>query len=961
MHIKNFFLSFLILTIELTSNVQAAKFIRNEQTLSCLDRSSIPFSDKCSTITLTPCPTDRFQSFTESFEWNIIPVNSSLKNSPIIIKSDKFCLSALPNSNNINACSCDSAATNQQWILNNDGVLNNVDSGKCLGLVGDKVALGTCQAWKFYHVAPHAVNLYTSKEFTGKQEKLLVNTYTSKSLPAEIFSSAFSLEIPPGFEFIVNKSNNKVEIFESDIAQMSPIDSLDSIIIRLKPGMIIYEEPAYFGASKFMKVGPSELLPTMNLGSALVSEGFRGVFWSNSNFTGNNIGLFESIANFTGAPVDAKQLSVASLDISATACQNECGSSGTCSSDGTCTCKPGFTGDRCERCLPGFFGPTCQECNAKCNKICDDGLAGTGECKCNPGFTGETCNQCAPGFFGNGNKCEECQCGNGTCDEQGSCSCNAGFLLDPKNNRCMDCKEGFYKSGKECKLCAPGCESCEAETGKCQCLPNLKSSDDGLCEPNPTCLADEYFNTDLQECSKCDPTCETCFGPGVGECLKCQPSMVYLEGSCILLTQTTEGKCSPSAVNQAFVIDNSKRTCETCPSSCLDCSIPNFSEVSLIEEVQCTKCMPGFFLNNGTCIINCPENKYADNTDLVCKDCDTSCASCKGPKGNECITCSNENFFALDGVCSSTQCPSGFIALNTTCTKCHSDCTECTGPEINQCTKCPPNRPIIKDGQCVEVCPMGTYADETGCQKCNADCSSCVGSRPDQCLGCSDQSKILLGGSCSGSCPAGSELIKSERLCQNLVTEDILPPEKTKEDQKQDNYFNTSKGLEWWMVLLIVLGSILFLIISVMIMRCCAVRRRKKKTKEFGEQIDDNVVNDNLKTMLRNAREPSQPEMSHDPRPALRPHEIENPLNQRAAERHQKTMSISSDDYNKWKKKLTKSNKDWGGFNNIANTEGSNSGHRNSKRSIRSTNSISTKRSYNLPLNIDGSREGNWV
>ncbi|CAI2169143.1 15334_t:CDS:2 [Funneliformis geosporum] len=912
MHVKNFFLSFLILTIEFTynNNVQAAKFIRNEQTLSCLDRSSIPFSKSCTRVDLTPCPTDRFSRFPESLEWNLIPINSSLTNTELIIKSDKFCLSTLSNSNNIEACSCDNG-TNQKWTLNSDGVLSSVDSRKCLGFVGDKVALGPCQAWKVYHVASNAVNLYISKEFTGKPNKLLANNYTSQTLPAEIFLSEFSLEIPPGFEFIVNKKNNKVEKFESDIAQMPPIDSLDSIIIRLKAGIIMYEEPAYFGASKFMKAGPLELLPTMKIGSALVSEGFRGVFWPNSNFTGNNIGLFESIANFTGAPVDSKQLSIASLDISATACKNECGSSGTCSFEGICTCKPGFTGDRCEQCLSGFFGPTCQECNAKCNKFCDDGLAGTGECKCKLGYTGENCDQCAPGFFGN--KCEECKCGNGTCDEQGTCSCNAGFSLDI-SKKCVDCERGFYKSGNECKLCSPSCETCEAETGKCQCLPTFKSTDDLTCVSNLNCLPTEFFDTATQTCVPCDPSCETCFGSGAGECLECKSLTVYIEGTCIPISQFTDGKCSPSA---AFIVDNAKQSCEPCPSSCFDCSIPGFNASSTIEDLQCTRCMPGFFLESGECVEFCPENKFADKTDLICK------------------------------------------VLNSTCTKCHPDCTECSGPEINQCTKCPPNRPIIKDGQCVEVCPMGTYADESGCNKCNEDCSSCVGPSPDQCLGCNDQSKVLLGGSCSGSCPSGSELIKSERLCQNLVTEEILPPEKTKEEQKQEYFFNKTKGIEWWHILLIVLGSILFLIIGVLLLRCVAVKRRQKKTKEFGEQFDDNVVSKNLKKMLRNAREvPSQPEMSHDPKSALKPHEIEDPLNQKAAERHQKTMSITTDDYNKWKN--SKSAKDWERIIKNANTEGyrynsGNSSYRNSKRSTRSTNSISTKRSYALPP------DDNWL
>jgi hypothetical protein len=97
---------------------------------------------------------------------------------------------------------------------------------------------------------------------------------------------------------------------------MSPISSLTSIVsVKLKPGMIIYEYPAYFSASEFIKVGDQNASSSI-IGSVLIPEGLRGIIWSNSNFTGDNLGLFESIANFTGVSVATKQDFAASLDIS---------------------------------------------------------------------------------------------------------------------------------------------------------------------------------------------------------------------------------------------------------------------------------------------------------------------------------------------------------------------------------------------------------------------------------------------------------------------------------------------------------------------------------------------------------------------------------------------------------------------------------------------------------------------
>ncbi|RIA86199.1 insulin-like growth factor binding protein [Glomus cerebriforme] len=995
-------LSFLILIINLTYNVHAAKFIRNAQTLTCLDLTSPPSSSSCTPVTLNSCPADRFIQFSDTLKWNLIPLDSSMpltNNSDIMIGSNdnQFCLSTA--SNNVQVCPCDNGIA-QKWILSNDRIYSAANN-ECLGVVGERVSVGNCQvgngptSWNIYHVAPNAVNLYLNPGFGDKPQQLFVNTYNSQFLPSEIFSAPFSLEIPPGFEFIIDSGNNNVMKFDFDISLMSPINSLTSIItVKLKPGMIIYEYPDYFSASKFMEVG-TQVPSNSIIGSVLVSEGFRGVIWSNSNFTGNNLGLFEPIANFTGVSIATKQDFVASLDVSGTKCKNECGSAGFCSDNGTCNCKPGFTGEKCDQCASGFFGPTCQKCNCATglNKdVCDDGLLGTGECKCNVGFEGDNCNQCAPGFFGI--NCKECECGyGGVCNDQGICSCNAGFDFDT-NNQCTVCKKGFIKSGNDCKACTPGCDVCN-ENGIClQCQPGLIASDNSGTCASTSCQPGTFLNNSTNTCTPCDNTCSACSGPGPGNCLQCQSPNFHLEGSCV--TTDRVGRCTSQNTNQHFFVNTDKNTCDACPNNCADCNFgPTFSITSsTADQVQCTKCKPGTFLSNGNCFENCPDGTYGDPTDFTCKVCDLSCANCKGPGTNECTKCPINNF-GLNGVCSSNLCPSGFIALNTICTKCHIDCLECSGPGINQCTKCPPNRPILtKDGQCIEICPMGTYADENGqCQKCHADCSSCVGPNNDQCLGCSDQTKVLLGGTCSGSCPAGSELNKIERLCQ-LNNEVFLPPgEVNKQEQS-----TTSKGLLWWHILLIALGSLIFLILFALLIRCLAVKRRKQKTQEFGDQIDENEVAQNLKNMLRNARGiPSQPEISHSPKSAMNPQEVDNEMTdttlppydnkdgesywRRKQQRHQKHMSITTDDYNNWKKNLK--SKDWEGFdivteeslsnnagysgynqekkNNYEEPSGSGNIYRNSKGSLRSNRSISTKRTYNVPVRRGDSWGENWI
>ncbi|CAJ0828318.1 2106_t:CDS:10 [Entrophospora sp. SA101] len=849
---------------------ELTKFIRNEQSKTCLQYASNS-TQSCTSIILTSCPVDRFGEISDLTKWNLISTNPSqpLSNSTeIFIESldNKLCLTTKSNSA-VQACPCDNGVT-QKWKLNSDDTFtSSSNNGKCLTMLADNLGLDTCQnnstpmSWKTYNVAPNAVNIYINPLFSGNTTQLVVDQYTSKTLPTSIFKSPFSLEIPPGFLFEIDSGKSDPIIYDSDIAQADPIKSLTStIIVKLKSGVVIYEQPAYFGNSEFFEVGASETTTqtkAIMIGSVMVPDGFRGVVWQSSNFSGTNLGLFEPVANFTGVSVATNQAPAGSFDISSASCTNECGSGGFCNEKKTCVCKNGFTGEKCDQCLPGFFGPNCQACQTSCGDptkfTCEDGLSGSGACKCKDGFTGEKCDQCLPGFFGT--NCQACNCGNGTCDDKGACSCNAGWANDPNDPKklCSTCDIGFFASGEDCKVCSSGCNSCEAQTGKCTvCKPSLALSTDDATKCVPaanSCTAGQYFDSASQLCQPCNTQCQTCYGPGPGDCLKCLPPLSYFNGGCLPQKPTNDGKCQLNvATQQAFFIDNSQGACEACPSSCTDCSIQGYTPQSPKESMTCSKCMPGFVLDNGKCVKTCSSNKFADK-DMTCKDCNSACKSCSGPLENQCLSCSNSANFAINGVCSPTPCPSSYVSLNTTCTKCHPDCAECSGPGINQCTKCPSNRPVLtKDGQCIEVCPMGTYLDSTGkCQQCNKKCSSCVGPDADQCLGCSNQSNVLIDGSCNSSCPPGTKLIKSERLCQNEENNQLVPPQPAA--NSGNDTAQEKKGLEWWHILIIILSIIIFLVGMVLLIRYLAVKRRKKQTDEFKEALDENHVKKQVRNL----------------------------------------------------------------------------------------------------------------
>ncbi|ELU03955.1 hypothetical protein CAPTEDRAFT_62597, partial [Capitella teleta] len=77
-----------------------------------------------------------------------------------------------------------------------------------------------------------------------------------------------------------------------------------------------------------------------------------------------------------------------------------------CDTTGRCRCKPGVTGDKCDRCMPNYFefGPNgCRECECLVEGSRDNNpecLPDTGTCQCKENVEGQNCDQCKPGFFG---------------------------------------------------------------------------------------------------------------------------------------------------------------------------------------------------------------------------------------------------------------------------------------------------------------------------------------------------------------------------------------------------------------------------------------------------------------------------------------------------------------------------------------------------------------------------------
>ncbi|EGT43369.1 hypothetical protein CAEBREN_17090 [Caenorhabditis brenneri] len=184
-----------------------------------------------------------------------------------------------------------------------------------------------------------------------------------------------------------------------------------------------------------------------------------------------------------------------------------------------CNCKPGYTGDRCDRCAAGYFGQpqqvggSCEPCQCNGNNNLTDSRAChpvSGDCYlCEQNTDGRHCEWCAQWFYGdavaakNCSSCECDQCGSQYCDNKsGGCECKTNVEGD-SCDRCKPDHWGFSKC-QGCQACHCGTAAfntqCNVENGQCTCRPGATGMRCEHCEHG-------YWNYGEHGCDKCD--CES--------------------------------------------------------------------------------------------------------------------------------------------------------------------------------------------------------------------------------------------------------------------------------------------------------------------------------------------------------------------------------------------------------------------------------------------------------------------
>uniref|UniRef100_A0A8D3CQ27 Laminin, gamma 1 n=1 Tax=Scophthalmus maximus TaxID=52904 RepID=A0A8D3CQ27_SCOMX len=88
-----------------------------------------------------------------------------------------------------------------------------------------------------------------------------------------------------------------------------------------------------------------------------------------------------------------------------------------CDNRGMCACKPGVTGEKCDRCHPGFHSLTeagCRSCSCSPSGSTQECDVNTGQCRCKDNVEGFSCDRCKLGYFNldpsNAQGCTPCFC-----------------------------------------------------------------------------------------------------------------------------------------------------------------------------------------------------------------------------------------------------------------------------------------------------------------------------------------------------------------------------------------------------------------------------------------------------------------------------------------------------------------------------------------------------------------------
>ncbi|XP_066470578.1 laminin subunit alpha-2 isoform X3 [Tiliqua scincoides] len=298
--------------------------------------------------------------------------------------------------------------------------------------------------------------------------------------------------------------------------------------------------------------------------------------------------------------------------------------SGSCDSlSGACLiCKPGTTGQYCEKCADGYFGDAldtknCQPCRCHMNGSFSDSCdSKTGQCDCKPNVVGRRCDECKPNYFWALEKrfCIPCACNpigsmSLHCDLSGRCICKSGFA----GKRCELSRQAYIRkenppTSQQAKAPAqrwgfPSASGCPRGAFRPATLPgtfNVQSSR-GCVPCNCNSFGSKSFDCDETGQCHCQPgvggkKCDRCahgfYDFEEGGCTPCECSHLGNNcdphtGRCICPPNTVGQRCDKCAPNHwgHDIISG----CKAC-----DCSVTGSLSLQCNPDTGCCFCRPEF-------------------------------------------------------------------------------------------------------------------------------------------------------------------------------------------------------------------------------------------------------------------------------------------------------------------------------------------------------------------------------
>ncbi|XP_023335904.1 furin-like protease 2 [Eurytemora carolleeae] len=196
---------------------------------------------------------------------------------------------------------------------------------------------------------------------------------------------------------------------------------------------------------------------------------------------------------------------------------------------------------------------------------CPHACAGCDEAKCT---------SCLPGYHLLQNGVCATSCPLGEYSDQDSicrpCHVNCLDCFGPGSNHCISCntQKGLVYAGGEC---GTTCPQHYYPSHSCKSCPDESLEECPTCPPGLAGLVNctNCETTALVNCTSCHNSCDSCAGPGPGNCTGCLLDEVLRDGYCL--------NCE-----NGFYLSDTSQTCSPCHSSCSSCSGP--------DPNQCTSC-----------------------------------------------------------------------------------------------------------------------------------------------------------------------------------------------------------------------------------------------------------------------------------------------------------------------------------------------------------------------------------